>query len=59
MADLLPEFKQDIEEVVLVPSDGGRFEFFIDGELVYSKLGTGEFPAHREILKAVNARLRG
>lgn len=58
MADLLPQFKQDIEEMVLVPSDGGRFEFSVNGELVYSKLETGEFPSHREILKAVESRMK-
>ena len=59
MAELLPEFKQDIDEMILVPSDGGRFEFSVNGELVYSKLESGEFPSHREIIKAVAARMKG
>lgn len=57
MADLLPHFKQDIEQMALVPADGGRFEFFVGDELVYSKLATGEFPSHREIVKLVEARM--
>lgn len=34
-----------------MPSDGGRFEISIDGELVYSKLKTGRFPEHAEIIR--------
>ena len=41
---LLSTFKQGIAELTLIPSDGGRFEIEIDGDLVYSKLATGSFP---------------
>jgi selenoprotein W-related protein len=41
---LLTTFKQSIAELTLLPSDGGRFEVKIDGDLVYSKLATGSFP---------------
>jgi selenoprotein W-related protein len=34
----------------LVPSDGGRFEVTLDGELLYSKLKTGDFPENKQIL---------
>jgi len=37
---LLKEFEPEIESITLVPSDGGRFEFSIDGKLLYSKLVT-------------------
>jgi len=56
MADLLPHFKQDIDEMVLVPDSGGKFEFSVNGELIYSKLETGEFPENRDIIKAVEAK---
>ena len=55
MADLLPHFKQEIDEMVLVPSDKGRFEFYVGDDLVYSKLATGEFPEPRDIIRAVAA----
>jgi len=55
-ADLLPHFKTDIEELTLVPSDGGRFEIFADGDQIYSKLETGRFPESREIVKAIEKR---
>ena len=41
---LLSTFKQGIAEFALLPSDGGKFEIKIDGDLVYSKLATGSFP---------------
>lgn len=39
-----------------MPSDGGRFEVTLDGELIYSKLATGRHPAEAEILDLVRAR---
>lgn len=46
-------YKQKISELVLVPSDGGRFEVSIDGDLVYSKLKAGRFPEWEEIRDTV------
>lgn len=57
-AEVLPVFKKDIEELVLVPSDGGRFELFVDDEQVYSKLETGRFPENRDVIKKLDARLK-
>jgi len=34
------EFEFKIESFSLVPSDGGRFEVSVDGDLIYSKLQT-------------------
>lgn len=58
MEDVLPHFKTDIAEMNLVPSDGGRFEIFVDGEQIYSKVETGEFPNPRDIVKAIEARMK-
>jgi selenoprotein W-related protein len=41
---LLTTFKQGIAEFTLMPSDGGKFEINVDGDLIYSKLATGSFP---------------
>ncbi len=40
MAEVLNEFEPEIESFALIPSDGGRFEITVNGELVYSKLQT-------------------
>ncbi|NJD60040.1 MAG: hypothetical protein C3F13_03530 [Anaerolineales bacterium] len=39
-AELLKEFEPEIETITLVPSDGGQYEFSINGKLLYSKLET-------------------
>ena len=39
-AELMKEFEFKIDSFSLVPSDGGKFEVSVDGDLVYSKLQT-------------------
>ena len=58
MEDVLPHFKTDITEMNLVPSDGGKFEVFVEGDQIYSKVETGEFPNSRDIVKAIEARMK-
>ena len=52
-SEILSAKKQKLSELTLVPSDGGRFEVTVDGELVYSKLATGRFPEWKEIRKEI------
>lgn len=54
---ILTEFKQEIQGLTLVPSDGGRFELSLNGELVYSKMETGEFPTFEALRDKVKERL--
>lgn len=54
-ADVLNHFKQDVSELVLVPSGGGKFEIFVDDDQIWSKLDTGRFPEPRDIIKAIEA----
>ena len=57
-AKLLTEYKQRIEDLKLIPSGGGCFELSVDGELIYSKLKTGQFPDESAMLTAVGKRLK-
>jgi selenoprotein W-related protein len=57
-ADLLPHFKQDIKEMIMIPADQGKFEIFVDDEQIHSKLETGEFPESRDIVKAIESRMK-
>lgn len=50
--------KQDISSLTLVPMGGGVFEVTVDGEKIYSKKQTGQFPDPDKILKAVRARVK-
>ena len=37
----------------MIPSGGGAFEVTVDGEKIFSKIKTGRFPEHDEILGAI------
>jgi selenoprotein W-related protein len=50
-------YKQQIQELKLVPSSGGCFELTADGELLYSKLQTGKFPDEAALVDVVGTRL--
>ena len=54
---LLSTFKQQIRDLKLIPGSGGCFELTVNGELIYSKLKTGQFPDERAMLDAVGKRL--
>ncbi len=51
---LLESYKREIKRLTLIPSDKGRFEFSINGKLVYSKLKEGVFPEESHILAAID-----
>jgi selenoprotein W-related protein len=55
---LLTTYKQQLEDLKLVPSSGGCFELSINGDLLYSKLKEGKFPDEEWAVKAIGARLR-
>jgi selenoprotein W-related protein len=51
--ELLKEYEHTIDRVILVPSDGGRFEVSVNGELLYSKLQTHRHAEPGEVLGLV------
>ncbi|MCB0119071.1 MAG: SelT/SelW/SelH family protein [Anaerolineales bacterium] len=52
--ELLKDYEHVIETVTLVPSDGGRFEVSVNGELIYSKLQTKRHAEAGEILGLIS-----
>ncbi|KPL84319.1 hypothetical protein SE15_04120 [Thermanaerothrix daxensis] len=58
MADLLKNFEPEIESITVIPSDGGRFEVSVNGQLLYSKLKTGRHAEPGEILSLVKNYLQ-
>jgi selenoprotein W-related protein len=42
----------------LIPSSGGCFELKADGELLYSKLETGQFPDEAAVVDMIGSRLK-
>ena len=51
MSALLKDHEDDIQELTLIPSDGGRYEVMVDDQLIFSKLQTGRHTDPGEILK--------
>ncbi len=51
--DLLKNYEFEIEDLKLVPSDGGRFEVTVNNQLVYSKLQTKRHAGPGEVLGLV------
>lgn len=58
MAELLKLYETEIEHISLKPSDGGRFEVQVNGQLIYSKLLTRRHPDPGEIAALVGKKLR-
>lgn len=56
-AELLKNFEAQIESLTLIPSDGGRFELSVNGNLLYSKLRTGRHAAPGEVIELVKKYL--
>jgi selenoprotein W-related protein len=53
MDELLKHYEHLIEEIKLVPSDGGKFEVTVNGQLLYSKLATHHHAEPGEVLGMV------
>jgi len=46
-----------MSEIAIVPYADGRFEVIVDGDTVYSKLETGEFPDDETIVAQLKKRV--
>ncbi len=57
--ELLKHFEHMIEDLSLVPSDGGRFEVTVNGKLIYSKLETKRHVQPGEVIGLVNKMVEG
>ncbi len=57
-AKLLTTYKQKIADLKLIPSGGGCYELTVNGELIYSKLQTGQFPDEDAMVEAVGGRIK-
>ncbi len=55
--DILSEMQNDVQRLDLIPSTGGRFEWSVNGDLVYSKKATGRYPTSQDLKEAISAKL--
>ena len=53
MDELLTHYEHVVETITLVPSDGGKFEVSVNGQLLYSKLETHRHAGPGEVLGLV------
>jgi selenoprotein W-related protein len=56
MAELLKARETAIASIRLVPSDGGRFEVVVNGDVLFSKLEAGRHPQEGEVLRLLSRR---
>jgi selenoprotein W-related protein len=52
-SDLVREFEPEIESLELLPSDGGRFEVRVNGNIVFSKKQLGRHAEPGEVVEIV------
>jgi selenoprotein W-related protein len=57
-SQIVSEYKQQISAFTLIPAGGGCFELSVDGQLLYSKLKSGEFPDEARMVGLVGKRLK-
>jgi selenoprotein W-related protein len=55
--EVMSDIQEDVRSFTLVPSDNGRFEWSVNGELVYSKAQSGRFPELDELKQLVYAKM--
>jgi selenoprotein W-related protein len=55
---LLTELKDSVKQFTLIPGTGGCFEITVNGELIYSKLKTGQFPDENWVLDTVKKKVK-
>ena len=55
--ELLMTFTDKLGELALVPSTGGVFSVYLDGELIYSKQEQGRFPDSKELKQLIRDRI--
>jgi selenoprotein W-related protein len=57
--DLMREFEGEIQSLEILPSDGGRFEVRVNGDLVFSKKQLGRHAESGEVLGLVKKIIEG
>ena len=55
--DILEIYGQKVKSINLIPGSGGVFEFYLNDELLYSKLETGRHTEEGEILGLIEKAL--
>jgi selenoprotein W-related protein len=54
---IMDAFGERFSALKLIPGVDGCFEVTLNGELIYSKLQTGDFPENKQVLEQLQHRL--
>ncbi|MBE0699745.1 MAG: Rdx family protein [Anaerolineaceae bacterium] len=52
------EFEPEIEQIALIPSEGGRYEIQVNGSPIFNKQKSGRHPRTGEIVELVRKYLK-
>ena len=55
--DILEKYGQEVKSIDLIPTSGGKFEFYLNGDLLYSKIETDRHTEDGVILGLVEKAL--
>ena len=55
--ELLMTFAEKLGELALIPSTGGVFTVFLDGEEIFSRKELGRFPESKELKQLIRDRI--
>jgi selenoprotein W-related protein len=55
--DILTEYEEHIEQLILVPSNGGGFDVKVNGRFAFSRAGAGRNARDGEIVQTVGKAL--
>jgi selenoprotein W-related protein len=55
--EILTEYEERIDELILVPSGGGGFDVKVDGRFAFSRAGAGRNAREGEIVQNVGEKL--
>ena len=55
--DILEKYGQEVKSIDLIPTSGGKFEFYLNGDLLYSKIETDRHTEDGEILGLIEKAL--
>lgn len=56
--ELLDAFEFETAQLILVPSDGGKFEVVVDGDLIFSKKRAGRHAQPGEVVEALREHIQ-
>ncbi len=55
--DILEKYGQEVKSIDLIPTSGGKFEFYLNGDLIFSKIEKDRHTEDGEILGLIEKAL--